>query len=89
MVTAALAEAPRGARRWRKAPVPFALDRGDREREARNDRELLAAGIEPGHHSLYPRSISDVIPSAPAREEGSALTGRSDRVAPPDRAGAG
>lgn len=51
MVERALAEAP---------PVPKksvsrrAFDAADREREARNDRELLAAGITPGHPSLYP-----------------------------------
>jgi hypothetical protein len=32
----------------------FRFDGSDRDREARNDRELLAAGITPGHPSLYP-----------------------------------
>jgi hypothetical protein len=33
-------------------------------RESANDDELLAAGIHPGHHSLYPRSLDDVFPPA-------------------------
>jgi len=32
------------------------------ERESANDEELLAAGIHPGHRSLYPRSLADVFP---------------------------
>jgi hypothetical protein len=42
------------------------FDAADREREARNDRELLAAGITPGHESLYPsrhRAAADADPS--------------------------
>jgi hypothetical protein len=31
-------------------------------RESANDRELLAAGIHPGHSSLYPTSLGDVFP---------------------------
>jgi len=31
-------------------------------RESANDEELLAAGIYPGHQSLYPRSLADVFP---------------------------
>ncbi len=31
-------------------------------RESANDDELLAAGIRPGHRSLYPRSLADVFP---------------------------
>jgi hypothetical protein len=31
-------------------------------RESANDAELLAAGIHPGHHSLYPKSLDDVFP---------------------------
>ncbi len=31
-------------------------------RESANDEELLAAGIHPGHRSLYPRSLADVFP---------------------------
>jgi hypothetical protein len=40
-------------------------------RESANDEELLAAGIHPGHRSLYPRSLADVIPSVslPADEQ--------------------
>jgi hypothetical protein len=33
-------------------------------RESANDDELLAAGIHPGHHSLYPQSLDDVFPPA-------------------------
>jgi hypothetical protein len=32
-------------------------------RESANDRELLAAGIHPGHSSLYPESLGDVFPT--------------------------
>ncbi len=32
-------------------------------RESANDEELLAAGIHPGHKSLYPRSLADVFPA--------------------------
>jgi hypothetical protein len=31
-------------------------------RESANDDELLAAGIHPGHQSLYPKSLADVFP---------------------------
>jgi hypothetical protein len=34
-------------------------------RESANDEELLAAGIYPGHQSLYPRSLADVFPPGP------------------------
>lgn len=38
----------------------------DAEREARADRELLAAGIHPGHPSLYPPALAeDEAPAAP------------------------
>lgn len=33
------------------------------EREAANDAKLLAAGITPGHPSLYPRSLEDLFAS--------------------------
>jgi hypothetical protein len=33
------------------------------ERESANDQELLAAGIHPGHDSLYPKSLTDVFPT--------------------------
>jgi hypothetical protein len=33
-------------------------------REAANDAVLVAAGITPGHHSLYPQSFDDVFPFA-------------------------
>jgi hypothetical protein len=36
------------------------------ERESANDDELLAAGIHPGHRSLYPRSLDEVFPSTTA-----------------------
>jgi hypothetical protein len=38
-------------------------------RESANDEELLAAGIGPGHRSLYPRSLADVIPSGSHRPD--------------------
>jgi hypothetical protein len=34
-------------------------------RESANDRELRAAGIHPGHDSLYPKSLDDVFPPRP------------------------
>jgi hypothetical protein len=37
------------------------------EREQANDEELLAAGIGPGHPSLYPRSLDDVFASTAQR----------------------
>lgn len=37
--------------------------RGDAAREARADRDLLAAGIHPGHPSLYPRREDDLYQS--------------------------
>jgi hypothetical protein len=43
-------------------------------RESANDEELLAAGIHPGHPSLYPRSLADVFPPeslTPLPREGS------------------
>jgi hypothetical protein len=33
-------------------------------RESANDEELRAAGIHPGHQSLYPSSLADVFPSS-------------------------
>jgi hypothetical protein len=33
-------------------------------RESANDAALVAAGITPGHHSLYPKSFEDVFPFA-------------------------
>ncbi|HEV3280615.1 MAG TPA: hypothetical protein VG032_03335 [Acidimicrobiales bacterium] len=39
---------------------PFADGLDGPEREAANDRELLAAGIHPGDPSLYPRSLDDI-----------------------------
>jgi hypothetical protein len=56
----------------------FGFDSADREREARNDRELLAAGITPGHESLYPsrRTESTV-------ERGAAVRGAGDLPAHP------
>ncbi len=35
-------------------------------RESANDKELLAAGIHPGHESLYPRSLDDIFPPGPS-----------------------
>jgi len=45
-----------GRSRRHRRPRP----RGDAAREARADRDLLAAGIHPGHPSLYPRSEDDL-----------------------------
>ena len=58
-------------RRARVDVRPFALGSQSRvfadgldgpARESANDEELLAAGIHPGHRSLYPRSLADVFP---------------------------
>jgi len=49
----------RGRARRRGRPRP----RGDAAREARADRDLLAAGIHPGHPSLYPRVEHDLYQS--------------------------
>ncbi len=48
-------------------------------REAANDEVLLAAGITPGHPSLYPRSFRDVFPFAPQSpaDGGSEHTGQA------------
>jgi len=35
-------------------------------RESANDQELLAAGIHPGHESLYPKSLEDIFPPGPS-----------------------
>jgi hypothetical protein len=45
---------------------------GGREREQRADAELLAAGITPGHESLYPDGLpqsDDPVPQLPAGEK--------------------
>jgi hypothetical protein len=39
---------------------PRPRPRGDAAREARADRDLLAAGLYPGHPSLYPRTEDDL-----------------------------
>ncbi len=44
------------------------IERGDRMRESENDRHLLAAGILPGHRSLYPTSLEVVVPSTSPAE---------------------
>jgi hypothetical protein len=44
---------------------------GGKAREALNDGELMAAGIHPGHASLYPESLDDVFSATPDRPEGS------------------
>jgi hypothetical protein len=51
-------------------------------RESANDEELLAAGIHPGHQSLYPKSLADVFPSehAHAPHEGSDAPRATDPV---------
>jgi hypothetical protein len=38
-------------------------------REAINDQALRAAGIEPGHPSLYPTSLEDVFPHGTSQPE--------------------
>jgi hypothetical protein len=38
-------------------------------RETMNDGELMAAGIHPGHPSLYPERLDDVFSGAPDRPE--------------------
>jgi hypothetical protein len=35
-------------------------------RESANDQELQAAGIYPGHESLYPKSLDDIFPPGPS-----------------------
>jgi hypothetical protein len=39
-------------------------------RESLNDGHLIAAGIHPGHESLYPRSLDDVFSGPPDQPEG-------------------
>jgi hypothetical protein len=40
---------------------------GGQARESLNDRELIAAGIPPGHPSLYPETLDDVFSGLPDR----------------------
>ncbi len=55
-----------------RMPRPGAVPRPDgKAREALNDQELIAAGIHPGHASLYPESLDDVFSGTPDRPEGS------------------
>jgi hypothetical protein len=50
-------------------------------REAANDAILVAAGITPGHRSLYPQSFRDVFPFAPAPQPSPDDTGeRTERA---------
>ncbi len=52
-------------------------------RESANDEELLAAGIHPGHQSLYPKSLTDVFPPGQVdenRPDGSRITDPIGRV---------
>jgi hypothetical protein len=58
-----------GGRRGGRRPVRPALRTtgrggGGDEREAANDLDLRAAGITPGHPSLYPRRLEDVFAAA-------------------------
>lgn len=54
------------------------LDGPGRERE--NDRILMAAGIPPGHASLYPKALSDIMDSRPqARDRHPAPKGTDPR----------
>jgi hypothetical protein len=67
MVAQALEE--RGANPAR-LKVPSA-EAADRQRERENDRLLLSAGIHPGHSSLFPASMDDVVPGGTgARPDG-------------------
>jgi len=58
----------------RRVPPPGT---DDRRREADNDRQLLEAGIGPGHPSLYPTSLDDVI--APSRRDETSPTTPASR----------
>jgi len=50
------------------------------QRETANDRELIAAGIPPGHPSLYPTKLADIF--GPSRENPDG-EGASSRVPSP------
>jgi len=49
-------------------------------RESVNDEELLAAGIHPGHQSLYPKSLADVFPPARVLTESPDVPSGTDPV---------
>ncbi|MCC5953409.1 MAG: hypothetical protein JJU45_15055 [Acidimicrobiia bacterium] len=60
---------------------------GGRQREARADAELAAAGIGPGHQSLYPTAAPggpspDAAPADPAAPDARTDAGRTDDGAP-------
>jgi hypothetical protein len=61
LLSQALEDAGLGNGSTRRRPRP----RGDAAREALADQALLAAGIHPGHPSLYPRSEDDLRQSEP------------------------
>ena len=48
-------------------------------REERNDRALLAAGIGPGHPSLYPTDLRQVFPRRRAHDEDGPTTNGTSR----------
>jgi hypothetical protein len=49
---------------------PFGRGLDGPEREALNDRSLIAAGINPGHPSLYPKTLEDVFGGPSSRDDG-------------------
>jgi hypothetical protein len=51
------------------APVVTGVGLDGKAREAMNDGELIAAGIHPGHASLYPEHLDDVFSGVPDRPE--------------------
>jgi hypothetical protein len=62
----------------------FATGLDGPDRELANDRELLAAGIQPGDPSLYPRTLDDLHGTGVAREQ---VVGFPDGHRPGRRAG--
>jgi hypothetical protein len=59
-----------GGRRTDSRSRTFAQGLDGPARESANDDELLAAGIHPGHRSLYPTSLDDVFPGDPVGKVG-------------------
>jgi hypothetical protein len=60
MLAQALADAGLVDGKGRRKDRTRAKYRSDARREARADRDLLAAGIAPGDPSLYPRTADDI-----------------------------
>jgi hypothetical protein len=64
-------ESQTSSRRWLSRSRAFAEGLDGPARERANDDALLAAGIQPGHPSLYPASLADVFAAdAPPGGEG-------------------